>query len=223
MSNTALRQLLDGLVSRGMKRVFVLHDFDASGFSIFGTLATDSRRYTFKNQVEVIDLGLRLGDIEDMGLTGEKYEPAYWDKRSETLERHGASEEEIHYLEHHRVELNAMASDVFIQFLEEKLEEHGVEKIIPDNDVLEAHARQVMERALANKALADVQAKAHDEASKISLADDLAELVSGALEDEPEQPWDLAIAKIASDTMEATEWEQWATSVAADLEALCEM
>ena len=64
MSNTALRRLLDGLVARGMERVFVLHDFDASGFSIFGTLGTDSRRYTFANEVNVVDLGLRLDDIK---------------------------------------------------------------------------------------------------------------------------------------------------------------
>ena len=78
MSNTALRRLLDGLVSRGMERVFVLHDFDAAGFSIFGTLGTDSRRYTFTNLVNVIDLGLRLNDVRDMGLSYEEYAPAYW-------------------------------------------------------------------------------------------------------------------------------------------------
>jgi hypothetical protein len=141
MSNTALRQLLDGLVSRGMERVFVLHDFDAAGFSIFGTLATDSRRYTFDNHVEVVDLGLRLSDVREMHLAAEEYDPGHWDKRQETLARHGAAYEEISFLHGHRVELNAMPSDVFIRFLERKLTEHGVRKLVPDADVLNGHAR----------------------------------------------------------------------------------
>jgi hypothetical protein len=99
MSNTALRMMLDGLIERGMRKVFVLHDFDASGFSIFGTLGTDSRRYTFKNKIEVIDLGLRLSDAREMDLQDE-YSPKYWDSRVETLKRHGATYEKISFLEH---------------------------------------------------------------------------------------------------------------------------
>jgi hypothetical protein len=129
MSNTALRMMLDGLIERGMRKVFVLHDFDASGFSIFGTLGTDSRRYTFKNKIEVIDLGLRLSDAREMDLQDEEYSPKYWDSRVETLKRHGATYEEISFLATKRVELNAMPSDVFIRFLERKLTAHGVKKL----------------------------------------------------------------------------------------------
>jgi hypothetical protein len=38
MSVTAARMLLDHLAARGIEKVLVLHDFDVSGFSIFGTL-----------------------------------------------------------------------------------------------------------------------------------------------------------------------------------------
>jgi hypothetical protein len=225
MSNTALRRLLDGLVARGMERVFVLHDFDASGFSIFGTLGTDSRRYTFTNNIRVIDLGLRLGDVRDLRLPAEPYAPAYWESRLETLQRHGASYEEISFLAHNRVELNAMPSDVFIRFLERKLDEHGVTKIVPDADVLEAHARQVMERALTHKALVELRAKACAEASQIPLPDDLPALVADVLKAEPTTPWDLAVAKYATDAMDfagdAAEWDEWASSVASDLDSLC--
>jgi hypothetical protein len=222
MSNTALRRLLDGLVSRGMERVFVLHDFDASGFSIFGTLGTDSRRYTFANHVNVVDLGLRLADVRDMGLSYEEYAPAYWDSRLETLERHGASQLEITILENHRVELNAMPSDVFVRFLEQKLVEHGVKKVVPDDDALTAHARNVMERALTNKALGDLRAKAHAAAHLVHLPGNLKWQVQQALEAAPERPWDLVTAEIATDTMSdaaaAAEWDAWAASVASDLD-----
>ena len=218
MSNTALRRLLDGLVSRGMERVFVLHDFDAAGFSIFGTLGTDSRRYTFANEVSVVDLGLRLDDIRDMGLSYEEYAPAYWDSRLETLERHGASQEEITILENQRVELNAMPSDVFVRFLEQKLVEHGVKKVVPDEDVLTAHARNVMERALTNKALGDLRTKAHTDAHNICLPDDLKRQVQQALQAVPERPWDLVTAEIATDIIAAVDWDAWAASVASDLD-----
>ena len=63
MSVTAARMLLDRLAPH-IDRVFVLHDFDVSGFSIFGTLGTSSRRYRFHNKVRIVDLGLRLTDIQ---------------------------------------------------------------------------------------------------------------------------------------------------------------
>jgi hypothetical protein len=201
MSNTALRMLLDGLIKRGMKRVFVLHDFDASGFSIFGTLGTDSRRYKFKNKVEVIDLGLRLSDAREMELQDEEYSPKHWDSRLETLKRHGATYEEIHFLAAKRVELNAMPSDVFIGFLERKLTEHGVKKIVPEIPVMEQHARQILERAMTNKALEKIREKACADAAKISLPDDLHERVIALLKQHPAMPWDIAVARIAKEVL----------------------
>src|SRR5262249_16076823 len=53
MSTTAARLLLDRLVDRGVEKVLVLHDFDISGFSICGTLGTDSGRYVFNNKVPI--------------------------------------------------------------------------------------------------------------------------------------------------------------------------
>ncbi len=69
MSVTAARLLIDRLTAEhpGLK-VLVAHDFDVSGFSIFGTLGGDTRRYAFENAVEVIDIGLRLADARAEGL-----------------------------------------------------------------------------------------------------------------------------------------------------------
>jgi Protein of unknown function C-terminus (DUF2399) len=69
-SVTASRELIDKLALSGV-RVFVMHDFDVSGFSIFGTLGTSSRRYKFGNAVPMIEVGLRLKDVEALGLDPE--------------------------------------------------------------------------------------------------------------------------------------------------------
>ena len=97
MSVVAARRLIDQLVERGVERIFVLHDFDVSGFSIFGTLGTDSRRYVFENAVEVIDIGLRLADVEELELQSEPVviKEDSLEARGETLREHGATEEEI--------------------------------------------------------------------------------------------------------------------------------
>ena len=93
MSVTASRKLLDEL-SLYVDRSFILHDFDRSGFSICGTLGTDSRRYFFNNDVtgKFVDIGLRLAEVE--GLQSEPVpplDPREWRQRAATLQRHGAT------------------------------------------------------------------------------------------------------------------------------------
>ena len=43
--------------------LYARHDFD-TGFSIRSTLERDTDRYQFTHKVKVIDLGLRLEDVE---------------------------------------------------------------------------------------------------------------------------------------------------------------
>jgi hypothetical protein len=136
MPTTSGRQILDRLAPK-LGKVLVLHDFDMSGFSIFGTLRSSGRRYTFNNNLPIVDIGLRLSDIVGMGLQTEPVEAnGSWIKRADTLREHGATSEEIHFLRDKRVEINAMAADVFVAFIERKLGEHGVEKVVPDRELL---------------------------------------------------------------------------------------
>ena len=197
MSTTAARLLLDRLAP-WIDKVLVAHDFDVSGFSIFGTLGCDGRRYRFHNDVHIVDLGLRLSDVEALRLDSEPVETAGdWSARAATLAAHGASVAEINFLRHRRVELNAMPADVFVQFLERKLMEHGICKVVPGNDVLEQHARHVLTRALTNKALDTISAKAEADAAEIALPSELRKQVVAALRRQPDIPWDLAVADIA--------------------------
>jgi hypothetical protein len=202
MSVVAARMLLDRLAPY-IQKVLVLHDFGVSGFSIFGTPGKDGRRDKFPNDVEVIDIGLRLADVDNLGLKPGRYETSGdWDKRSDTLEEHGADQEEIHSLRHLRVELNAMPSDVFIKFIELKLTEHGIQKVMPDADALADHARHVIKRALASEALEKIRDEVEADAAAISLPPDLHWQVTEALKRRPDLPWDLAVAEIAIETMQ---------------------
>ena len=85
MSVTAPRLLIDRL-SHSVRRILVLHDFDVTGFSIFGTLGTSNRRYQFENVAPLIDIGLRLSDAQAMNLESEPVAiSGDWGKRAPTL------------------------------------------------------------------------------------------------------------------------------------------
>jgi hypothetical protein len=169
-----------------------------SGFSIFGTLGSDGRRYRFHNDVHIVDLGLRLADVEGMGLKSEPVETSGdWSARAATLATHCANAAEISFLRHRRVELNAMPADVFVQFLERKLIEHRIVKVVPGNAILEQHSRRVLTRDLANKALEAIGAKAEEDAASIPLPAKLHQQIAAALKRQKDIPWDYAVADIA--------------------------
>ena len=197
MSVTAARMLIDRLCHRGLELILVLHDFDVSGFSIFGTLGTSNRRYSFVNDVPVVDIGLRLDDVEEMGLESEPVDVSgNWWKRKQTLQRHGATPAEIAFLEESRVELNAMTSRQLLDFVEEKLNEHGVEKLIPEDARLEQHARRLIEQRLAVAAIAPLKAEITERAAATKLPADLRQRLAEVLTEEPQLPWDAALADV---------------------------
>ena len=130
---------------RGLPRwhipLFILRDFDKAGFSIrAGFMQRQSRRYTFQNQIKVIDLGLRMDDVRDLIGRGRMRQPprsrSAPRRAAPTCCKNGATAEEAEYLLTRRVELNAFTSEEFIAFVERKLTEHGVKKIVPTKAVL---------------------------------------------------------------------------------------
>jgi hypothetical protein len=217
MSVSASRLLLDRLKDRGVENVFVLHDFDISGFSIIGTLGTSSKTYRYRNQVRIVDLGLRLTDVEDMGLLAEPFATDNnWNAVSDTLAKHGATEEEIEFLQNQRVELNATTSDQFIAFIEEKLEKHGVEKLIPDRDVLEEHARRMIEKQLIEKELQRITPARHQEAAEFVLPDDFQKRVEDEIVLNPALSWDAAVATVVGELIEDDEADEENTETEED-------
>jgi Histidine kinase-, DNA gyrase B-, and HSP90-like ATPase len=203
MSVTAARMLLDRLAPY-IRRVLVLHDLDVSGFSIFGTLGKSSRRYRFDNDVQIIDIGLRLDDVKQLGLDGEPVNVTGWEKKRATLHTHGATRDEINFLAAERVELNAMTADVFVGFLERKLTQHGCRKVLPEDDaILERHARRIIRDELVSRELDKISDKAEQTAAAAQLPADLRRQVERLLRRQPDMPWDLAVAMIARGSAEA--------------------
>ena len=202
MSVTAARKLVEALSDQNVT-IFVLHDFDKSGFTILHTLCNDTRRYQFKTKPTVIDLGLRLADVEAFNLESESVE--YSSDPQSGLAQSGATADEIKFLVAgendsgrwvgQRVELNAMDSATFTGWLEEKLIAHGVNKFIPDHEALKTTWQRQWQIARLNEAIA----KAADAMVKADIPDppdDLMERVKLRLEDCPALAWDQALAGI---------------------------
>jgi DNA topoisomerase VI subunit B len=201
MSVTAARLLLDQLCKTGLvKRVFVLHDFDTTGFSIHGTLGKSNRRYQFEKDPPLVDIGLRLSDVREMDLQSEPViVEGDWQKRAATLRRHGATDAEVDFLQKRRVEINAMTSPQIIDFIERKFAEHGVAKIIPDDNTIEQQYRRVMHHKLMEEAIKAAEKTITEQLQTTAAPEDLRQQLADKLTMRPTLSWDMAIAAIARD------------------------
>lgn len=198
LSTTASRMLVDRLCWQHQIPLLVLHDFDRAGFSIVGTLKRDTRRYQFRHTIKVVDVGLRLTDVKENGLESERVFLRRSISRS-NLRENGATEEEIDFLfSNQRVELNAFTSAGLIAWIEGKLAELGIKKVIPDADTLESAFRRAAANQYIEARQQEIIAGAQRHADQARLPKALAKRVASALKDNPALPWDLAVAQIAS-------------------------
>ncbi len=196
MSVTASRELVDDLCGDHDIPLLVLHDFDKSGFSIVGTLQRDTRRYEFEHDIKVIDLGLRMADID-----GLETEDVYTKSRAWArwiMRENGATVEEIDFLLEKRVELNALASDALVTLIEDKLEEHGVSKVIPDEDCLVSAYRRAAEQAFVQKQIDEVIDEARELGEGTEIPKGLRDKVKKRLQREPATTWDQVVKEIAN-------------------------
>jgi hypothetical protein len=123
--------------------------------------------------------------------------------RSKTLLRaNGATEDEIAFMfrdfdqwrSTRRVELNAMTSPQFVSFLERKLREHHVAKIVPNLETLnEAYVAFERGRRL-EEAVEELIEDIEDE--NIAPPKNLEERVRSLLKRKPAIRWDAAVAAI---------------------------
>ena len=200
MSVIAARALVDRLSANGIK-ILVAHDLDLAGIRIFGTLGSDSARYKFTNTPDIRRLGLTLEQAEAMNLQGELQElQGDHGKLLEGLRRHGATPDELMFIAGgQRVELNAMASDQFIAWLETGLREHGVEKVIPPAEVIEQRARHIIGIRHLKREIADLESRAREYATKADLPADLAGRIRREFERNPSLPWDDALSNVLTE------------------------
>lgn len=162
ISAIAARDLASGL---GVP-CYTLHDLDKNGFVMIGG-------FPFAT-----DLGIRLEDVEEWGLAPESQTHSNPDKTRENLLRNGATPAEADFISNgERVELNMFTGPDFIEFVEGKLCEHGVEKVVPDDETLEAAWKRVHVADRVNKLIearwetADVPPMPDDLADRIRESD----------------------------------------------------
>jgi hypothetical protein len=212
-SVTACRELFEKLTRLadrlGGIPIFCLHDFDYNGFEITATLYQNTRRYQFEHPPEVIDIGLRLNDVERLKLQPEAWVFEKGGLR-ENLRNYGATDAEIAFLirreyqagektrtEGERVELNALTSPQLIELIETSLISRGVKKVVPNQDTLKEVYRKRIVYRRAQEALEEAILKASDEQGEIEVPDNLEEQVREYLQDHPAESWDDAARVIA--------------------------
>jgi hypothetical protein len=203
LSTTAARQLVDHLVGEKKVPVFCIRDFDLDGFKIAGTLREGTRRYSWRSR-GAIDLGLRGEDIETWELEREEVfyrgagghllddKEAIRRKIKPTVLSYGGNGTEVEILLTHRVELNAFSSDQLVEWIEGKLEEHGVKKVIPSDEVLLQAARGFARDAIAARHLKALGGQIAAELDGLEL-DNFRDEVVDALADTDELAWDEAL------------------------------
>lgn len=204
MASTAGRTLMEELSQMCGVRFLVLHDFDKAGFSIAATLTQDTERYRFTHPPDVVDLGLRLADIEAEDLEAESC-PYHEQNVAPNLRRNGATEEEIAFLRENggqRVELNAFTSERFVTWLEAKLVEAKVLKVIPGDDTLAAAYRRAIYIHTMNAELKRAHEATEALASATTPPVDLRQAVARRLDEDPALAWDVAVAEEAEDAID---------------------
>jgi hypothetical protein len=206
MGTTAARTLIERLAPQA--RILCLHDFDRSGLSILGTLVRNTRRYTYQNTPQVLDLGLRLTDVRELRLTTE--EQIHASDPEDNLRLNGASEDEIAFLRgerlpgktnHYRgqrVELNALTSDQFVAWLETKLRHHQVRKVIPDTATLEEAYRRTIALHTLDQRMRATLPQAEQAARTAAIPADLRARIERKLAETPQAAWDDVLREITA-------------------------
>ena len=212
----ATRELVQNFSAMGVTTL-VLHDFDKAGFSIVNTLRNDTRRWVYDEKPLVIDIGLRLQDVEKMGLEKEVVDYGHRVKKDPriNLKEGGATDEECNFLVEgggpgtwhgHRVELNAMTSEQFVEFIRNKLDVLGIEKIVPDEGTLTKAYVKAYRRIELQKIIDKIIGKIQK--IKVDPPKNLEEVVRNKLKDFSSQPWDSAVINLAETAASQNEIER---------------
>jgi hypothetical protein len=195
-SVVASRRFVDEVCAKGRGvPLLVAHDFDKSGFEISQRLTSvsdwmeenDRVPYQFQNEIDVRDLGLRLTDVEKYDLEDLAEECRF--KGRFPRDTITTKDERSFLMAGKRVELNAMTSPQFVQWLEEKLAEQLPGRLMPDDDVLADAYRRAMAAARINRAIEQVAEKAIERAESAKVPKSLRQRLKKAMKDSPDA-WD---------------------------------
>jgi hypothetical protein len=204
-STAAARKLLDHVAGAAGIPILILHDLDSAGFDICNaaTRVTDSAaetdriKYEFLHDLNAIDIGVRLADVEHWGLEPEPCKPPSRDKHIP-----GATQAEFDFLRQgQRVELNAFSSPDLISHIEAKLVKHGIKKVVPDADILQDAYHRAYRAHQLNSVIREAVAEFDENAGELDVPPQLKPMVTDLLDENPTMSWDEAIAEVAADEL----------------------
>jgi hypothetical protein len=204
-SVVAARKFVDQVcAASGGLRLFVVHDLDKAGFEISQRLTSvsdwaelnDRVTYRFQNEINVVDLGLRLADAQQYGLAHEECEF----KGRFARDSIATPEEQDFLRSGRRVELNAFTSPQFIEWLESKLNEHLPKRLIPSDEVLKCAYRRLHAVAEVNLSLNGITQRAIENARSAQIPTDLRRQLEEKLSNSS-APWDKVMYDLAEKSL----------------------
>lgn len=202
-ASTAVKDLLDYLGDTEEEiQVFCIHDCDKAGTMIYQTLQEETK-IRGKRKVNIIDLGLNPSEAISMNLEPEKIDDTS-NPAADYLEP-----EYKKWLQTNRVELNAMTTPQFIEWIESKMNKYGiVGKVIPEDKILDEeltnNVKYLVKERAKERILMENNFEQQCNNEVISLEEkikekraQLKEEVGHALESNPVQIWKEPIKAIA--------------------------
>jgi hypothetical protein len=147
----AARDLVDKLAEHGEPiTIFCVHDADAAGTLIYQTFQEETKARGAR-KITIVNLGLEPWEGIAMGLEVENVDPGERRKPVAGYVRERTDQDWEEWLQTHRIEINAMTTPRFIEWLDNKLAPYGG-KLIPPGDVVAAE----LDRQIENKLRASV-------------------------------------------------------------------
>ncbi len=224
-----------GFASRAVKDIFDLlgeteepiafycvHDADGYGTRIYDKLQNATRARPGR-RVEIVNLGLEPQEALEMELQVEGVSATRTISVGEYV-----SEKDRLWLQKHRVELNAMTSPQFLEWLDRKFAEANAPgKVLPPPRViqqrLEEEAKERVREAVEGRILREAKAEEQVAAALKHLPkavkaamEGLPARVGQALEETPEAPWRAPVDEIAEEVADAVAEETGEESLAAE-------
>ena len=150
----AIKDLVDKLAAHDEPcDVYAVHDADAYGTMIYQTFQ-EATRARGARKIRIIDLGLQPWEAIEMGLEVEDVEVEDKDKRKPVADYVHEREDTApdgspwaEWLQTHRIELNAMTTPRFIEWLDSKMTD-AEGKLVPPAEVIAAELDKSIEAKL---------------------------------------------------------------------------
>jgi hypothetical protein len=193
---------------------FCIHDADGYGTMIHeamqeGAAARPARK------VQIINLGLDPDEATSMGLEPEPMEEKKGKdgKKKVVAVARYVDARWRKWLQRWRIELNAMTTPQFLQWLDSKMAFHSKGKVVPPVEILSEKLEEDVENKLREKITAEVLAKAGLEvllqeglAELLPVLEDKANLLTDyvrqGLEADPANSWTEPVARLAQEMVE---------------------